>query len=101
MNRRLVAPLGASLLGILASLIGGQPCLADGPVVAVPGDADGNGRVDEMDVHTIERALADKRFKTPKLRNADVTQNNQIDPEDNEVIAMRVRGEPTLVVRAI
>jgi len=66
--------------------------------IQLPGDADGNGKVDVWDVRSISRSLKAKNLRVPCPQNTDVTQNGMVDEGDLQAIDDQVHGISTIKV---
>lgn len=69
-------------------------------VLALQGDADGNGVLDMDDARTVARYAAGQAASLPNPGEADATQDGQVDMEDAFVIAKRVSGHSRILVAA-
>ncbi len=80
---------------LAALMLIAMPCVS---AQAIPGDADGNGVVDQDDARTVTRYLVGQLPALPNPADADATQDGEITLHDAFAIAKHVAGESLQVV---
>lgn len=94
-RRDVVSVLLLSILGLVGCEL---PVTLHMAGTNLPGDVDGNGRVDIWDARSLDRSLTSRYFRVPYPASADVSQNSEVDRGDFEAIEKRAHGLSTVEI---